>query len=60
MKKTKKKILSVPNKRKTFEHWKLRGFSSRQHAEGFHYMNRSDTEEDLLEIDTYCGEYNNA
>lgn len=47
----------VPEKvKKKVEHWKLRGFSCPQHAAGFNYFNRSDTEEDMTEINEYCGE----
>ena len=45
-----------PKKRKIFHHWKLKGFTCPRHAEGYNYFNREDNEEDILELNEYCGE----
>lgn len=45
---------------KNYDHWKLRGFSSPEHYEGFKYFNREDDEHDILELEEYCGDYNNG
>ena len=50
----KQKVQKKLNKK--VEHWRLRGFTCPQHAEGFNYFNRSDTEDDMIEINDYCGE----
>lgn len=48
----KKKV--VQKKNRLVDNWRIRGFSSPQHAEGFNYFNRKDTEDDLIEIQEYC------